>query len=145
MDQRISLITLAVDDVVAERGFYEALGWEPVDTTPGMVVFDLIGHSFALYEAANMATDMGLDRDRLRPGGSTLSVNVSAPDDVQPLLDAARAAGGTVLRDAHEVFWGGTVGYFATPAGHLWEIAHNPAAPLADDGRFRWRGYGDES
>ena len=31
------------------------------------------------------------------------------------------------------------------PAGHLWEVAHNPHVPLAPDGRFRWRGYGGEA
>lgn len=145
MDQRVSLITLAVEDLAAERTFYEALGWEVTDATDDLVVFDLLGESLALYAAASMARDMGLDPEQLRPGGSTLSVNVRTAADVQPVLDAAAAAGATVLRDAHEMFWGGTVGFFRAPAGHLWEVAHNPHAPLAADGRFRWRGYGDDS
>ena len=144
MDQRISLITLAVTDVGVGRTFYEDLGWEVTEATDDLVVFDLLGQSLALYSAAAMADDMGVRPEQLHPGGVTLSVNVSRPDDVQPVLDAVRDAGGTVLRDAHEVFWGGTVGYFQAPAGHLWEVAHNPHAPLAPDGRFRWRGFGDE-
>ena len=142
MDQRISLVTLAVDDVGTERAFYEALGWEVADATDDLVVFDLLGQSLALYSAAAMASDMGVRPEQLHAGGITLSVNVHEPDAVQPALDAVRDAGGTVLRDAHEVFWGGTVGYFQAPAGHLWEVAHNPHAPLAEDGRFSWRGHG---
>lgn len=145
MDQRVSLITLAVEDLAAERAFYEALGWEVTDATDDLVVFDLLGQTLGLYAAAAMARDMGLEPEDLRPGGSTLSVNVSAAADVQPVLDAAAEAGATVLRAAHEMFWGGTVGFFRAPAGHLWEVAHNPHAPLAADGRFRWRGYGDEA
>lgn len=30
--------------------------------------------------------------------------------------------------------WGGYSGYFADPDGHLWEVAHNPFFPVADDG-----------
>jgi catechol 2,3-dioxygenase-like lactoylglutathione lyase family enzyme len=143
MDQRISLVTLAVEALEVERAFYEALGWQAVDRTEDLVVFDLLGQSLGLYRASAMARDMGLGEDELRPGGQTLSVNVRGAADVQPVLDAVRAAGGTVLRDAHEVFWGGTVGFFRAPAGHLWEVAHNPSAPLAADGRFRWRGFGE--
>lgn len=145
MEQRISLITLAVEDLAGERAFYEALGWQVADATDDLVVFDLLGQSLGLYTVAAMARDMGLDPEQLRPGGSTLSVNVRTAAEVQPVLDAADAAGATVLRDAHEVFWGGTVGFFLAPAGHLWEVAHNPNAPLAADGRFRWRGYDDET
>ena len=142
MDQRISLITLAVADVGAERTFYEELGWEVTDATDDLVVFDLLGQSLGLYSAAAMAREMGVRPEQLHPSGITLSVNVRGAGDVQPVLDAVRHAGGSVLRDAHEVFWGGTVGYFQAPAGHLWEVAHNPHAPLAEDGRFSWRGHG---
>lgn len=145
MDQRVSLITLAVDDVDVERRFYEAMGWDVTDATDDLVVFDLIGQSLALYAASAMARDMGLTTEQLRAGGSTLSLNVREATDVQPVLDAARAAGAEVLRDAHEVFWGGTVGFFRAPGGHLWEVAHNPQAPLDADGRFRWRGYGEQA
>ena len=145
MDQRVSLVTLAVADLDRERAFYEALGWVVTDATDDLVVFDLLGATLGLYDRAAMARDMGLAASRLAPGGSTLSVNVPEAADVQPVLDAVREAGGEVLREAHEMFWGGTVGFFATPDGHLWEVAHNPFAPLAADGRFRWRGFGPEA
>lgn len=142
MDQRVSVVTLAVDDPAAAARFYERLGWVRTDEQPDIVVFDLLGATLALYRRAAMARDMGLPEDRLAPGGAVLACNVREAAHVQPVLDAAAAAGGRVLRDAHEVFWGGTTGYFADPEGHLWEVAHNPHAPLADDGRFRWRGFG---
>lgn len=145
MDQRISLITIAVDDVATERAFYEALGWEVADALEGLVVFDLLGHSLALYDREAMARDVGMDPVELAPGGTACAHNVDTAEEVQPLLDTVRAAGGTVLKEAHTADWGGTVGYFLSPEGQLWEVAHNPGAPLAADGRFRWRGHGDES
>lgn len=33
-----------------------------------------------------------------------------------------------------DVFWGGRIGYFADPDGHLWEVAWNPGFPLGPDG-----------
>ena len=55
---------------------------------------------------------------------------------------AAHAAGAHILKDPHDVFWGGYIAYFSDPDGHVWEIAHNPFSPLRDDGAFRWLGYG---
>ena len=53
----------------------------------------------------------------------------------------AAAAGARILIPAHDVFWGGYIGYFADPDGHVWEIAWNPFSALGPDGAFRWNGY----
>jgi uncharacterized glyoxalase superfamily protein PhnB len=42
------------------------------------------------------------------------------------------AAGGKLLKAGHRAFWGGYIGYFADPEGHVWEVAHNPGFPLVD-------------
>ena len=46
----------------------------------------------------------------------------------------ARAAGARVAREAGETFWGGYAGVFVDPAGHAWEVAHNPRWTLHEDG-----------
>ena len=43
-------------------------------------------------------------------------------------------AGGTIVKPAGRAFWGGWYGYFADADGHVWEVAHNPAFPIAEDG-----------
>lgn len=141
MDQRVSLITLAVEDLDRARSFYEALGWEPTDVGDGIVAFDLPGQTLCLYPRADLARDMGVDASQLGTGGTTLACNVPRAEDVQPVVERFRAAGGTVLRDAHEVFWGGTTSYVADPDGNVWEVAHNPLSPLGPDGAFRWHGF----
>lgn len=141
MDQRISLITLGVRDLEATARFYEALGWRRVETQDGVIAFDLLGQTLGLYPLEKLAEDIGLPVESLGRGASTLSYNVHQKDDVAPLLARAQSAGGTILRPASDVFWGGHIGYFADPEGTIWEVAYNPFSPLGPDGAFRWNGY----
>jgi hypothetical protein len=141
MEQRISLITLGVRDVARQAAFYDALGWTRVETPDGMVVYDLIGQALGLYPLADLARDTGLPLERLGTGAATYGHNVPTREEVAPLIERARAAGAEILKPAHDVFWGGHIGYFADPEGHIWEIAWNPFSTLAEDGRFRWNGY----
>lgn len=141
MDQRVSLITLGVRDVARTVAFYEALGWRRVEAPEGIVVFDLIGQSLGLYPLEKLAEDIGVDAARLGTGAATLACNQRSKQDVAAVIEAARAAGAEVLREASDVFWGGFVGYFADPEGHVWEVAWNPFSQLREDGAFRWEGY----
>lgn len=51
MDQRVSVVTLGVEDVARSRAFYTALGWEPALEPDGRVIFaDPDGH---LWEVAH--------------------------------------------------------------------------------------------
>ena len=143
MEQRVSLITLGVGDVARSAAFYEALGWARVEAQEGIVVFDLIGQALGLYPRADLARDMGVDEAELGTGAATLAYNVANKAQVSEVLEAARTAGAKVLREAHDVFWGGHVGYFADPDGHIWEVTFNPFSPLRpEDGAFCWAGYG---
>ncbi|SNR56252.1 VOC family protein [Puniceibacterium sediminis] len=141
MEQRISLITLGVRDIAREAAFYDALGWERAEAPEGIVVYDLIGQALGLYPLEDLARDMGVAPERLGTGAATYSHNLRTREEVAPLLDRAKVAGAEILKPAHDVFWGGHIGYFADPEGHIWEVAWNPGAPLAGDGRFRWAGY----
>ncbi|MDU8910277.1 VOC family protein [Aestuariicoccus sp. MJ-SS9] len=141
MEQRISLITLGARDITRLAAFYEALGWRRVETPEGIVVFDLIGQALGLYPLADLARDMGLPEDGLGRGAATYAYNVRDKTEVAELLAQAEAAGAQVLQPAHDVFWGGHIGYFADPEGHIWEVAWNPFSSLGPDGAFRWSGY----
>ena len=100
----------------------------------------LHGSVLGLYPKADLARDVGLP---LVEGftGQTYGYNVATREDVEPLVARVRAAGGTILKDPHEVFWGGFIAYFADPDGHVWEVAHNPFSPLGPKGEFCWNGY----
>lgn len=142
MDPRISLITLGVADLERAARFYEALGWQRAPSPDGIVAFNLLGQTLGLFPRDELAKDIGLPVDRLVPGAAcvTLAHNVRSKEDVAPILAAAEAAGGKVLKPAQDVFWGGFHGYFADPDGHYWEVAYNPFSPLGGDGAFQWGG-----
>ena len=147
MQQRVSLISLGVKNMAQSAGFYEALGWARVDSPDGVIAFDLIGQTLGLYPLDALAKDLGLPIETLGlpietlgAGRMTLGYNVAEKAEVAAIITKAETAGGTILKPAQDVFWGGHHGYIADPEGHIWEIAHNPFSPLGPNGEFQWNG-----
>jgi len=60
-----------------------------------------------------------------------------APGTTSTPIAEAKQAGGRVVKPAKDTDWGGYVGYFADPDGHLWEVAWNPGFTLLADGSVR--------
>ncbi|MDQ3742015.1 MAG: VOC family protein [Actinomycetota bacterium] len=134
MDQRVSLITLGVADVARARAFYEALGWR-TRAQPGddVVFFQAGGMVVALWGRDKLAEDSGVE-DRGGWGGVTLAYNTRSPEEVDAVIEEARAAGAAIPREPGETFWGGYSAMFVDPDGHAWEVAHNPRWTITDDG-----------
>ena len=133
MDQRVSVVTLGVDDVARSRAFYTALGWEPALEPDGRVIFFQAGGLvFALWAREDMEAETGVSGGR--PGAAMLAYNVGTDGEVDELLAAATAAGGDVVAGPRRMEWGGYSGSFADPDGHLWEVAHNPFWTIYEDG-----------
>jgi hypothetical protein len=133
MEQRVSLITLGVEDLARARAFYEALGWvsRPDDD---VVFFQAGGMIVALWGRDLLAADSAVESDAGGWGGITLAHNCRSPEDVDAVLAEAAAAGGTVARRGAPTPWGGYSGLFVDPEGHRWEVAHNPGWTIAEDG-----------
>ena len=55
-----------------------------------------------------------------------LAHNVSSKAEVDAVMTKARNAGATIVKAAHDTFYGGYAGYFQDPDQHLWEVAWNP-------------------
>jgi uncharacterized protein len=125
MEQRVSLITLGVTDLVRARAFYEALGWtgarQPDDE---VCFFQAGGMVFGLWTALGGHGAPGIE----------LAYNVRSPEQVSEVLVEAERAGGTIRRPAGRAEWGGTTGAFADPDGYVWEVAHNPSWRLDENG-----------
>lgn len=136
MDQRLSLITLGVEDLPKSVEFYEALGWEVGNDwkTQDVAFFQAGGMGFALWSREELAKDSGIKKDNGGWGGVTLAYNVRKPTDVDDVLHEAETAGAKIPRYGAETFWGGYSGVFHDPDGHAWEVAHNPNWTIADDG-----------
>ena len=137
---RLSIVTLGVADLARSIAFYEALGWPRKSSSiEGSIAwFGTADSTIGLFPWDELAHDASLPPEPRAPfGGITLAINVESPDAVTAGLDAAVAAGGTILKPATLADWGGTSGYFADPDGHPWEVAHNPGFPIDADGRAR--------
>jgi uncharacterized protein len=134
MEQRLSLVTLGVRDLVRARSFYEALGWK-TGAEPGddVVFFQAGGIIVALWGRDELAADSGVE-DAGGWGGITLAYNTRSPAEVDAVLAEADAAGATIARWGAETFWGGYSGVFVDPDGHPWEVAHNPRWTVHEDG-----------
>jgi uncharacterized protein len=138
MEQRLSLITLGVRDVSRTQAFYEALGWHVDggvdDETDHVAFFQADGMIVALWDRSKLADDSGV-KDSGGWGGVTLAHNVRSPEEVDAVLAEAARAGATIPRYGAATFWGGYSGVFIDTDGHPWEVAHNPAWTLHEDGR----------
>ena len=136
MEQRLSLITLGVEDLARATAFYEALGWERGLRAAEGVAFFQLGHVIlSLWSQQSLAEDAGVP-PRTERGfrGIALAHNVRERHEVDAAVAALEAAGGTVTKRPQEKFWGGYGAYVADPDGHLWEIAWNPSFAIAEDG-----------
>jgi uncharacterized protein len=133
MDQRVSLITIGVDDVAVSRAFYERLGWRVGLDVEETVFFQIGDAILTLWGRDKLAQDSGVT-DNGGWGGVTLAHNVRSREEVDRVIEEARAAGALISREPAETFYGGYAGVFVDPDGHPWEIAHNPGFTLADDG-----------
>jgi len=134
MEQRISLVTLGVSDLARSRDFYRRLGWIEDPDSPEDVVFFQTGCMvLGLWDRSSLAEDSVVE-DKGGWGGVTLAHNVRTRLEVDRVIEEARSAGATIGREPAETSWGGYSGVFVDPDGHPWEIAHNPAWIVRDDG-----------
>src|SRR6516225_10946527 len=99
MEQRISLVTLGVTDLVRARAFYEALGWKGAQQPDEEVCF---------YQARGMVFGLWTALGGHGAPGIELAHNVRSPEEVAAVLEEARRAGGTIVRRAGRAEWGGT-------------------------------------
>ena len=140
MRQRISVLTLGVDDLERAVAFYrDGLGL----ATDGIVgkefehgavaFFDLQSQvKLAVWARDDLAHDSGLPRTAPCPTDFSIGQNVARKEEVDEVMEQARKAGANILKPAQSTFWGGYAGYFQDPDGHVWEIVWNPAFVPAD-------------
>ena len=129
---RINVIALGVRNMGKSVKFYrDGLGFQTneKDDHPKVIFFNTTGTKFELYPLELLAQDIS----ETNPpeigqgfGGFTLAYNVKAEQEVHEIVELARKAGATIVREPQKVFWGGYHAYFADPDGYYWEVAYNP-------------------
>ena len=134
MQQSVSLVTLGVADYERARSFYEALGWRPALDIEETAFYRANGVVLVLWSREKLAADTGVADDGATWSGITLAHNVGSREEVDAVIEQARANGGTISREPAETFYGGYAGVFRDLDGHAWEVAHNPGFGLEPDG-----------
>jgi uncharacterized glyoxalase superfamily protein PhnB len=134
MKPRISLVTLGVDHLETALRFYrDGLGMDSsgivgTEFEIGAVAFFELegGMKLAIYPRNSLAADALLPLGRPSATEISLGHNVSSRAEVDAVIEQARRAGATIVKEPQDTFWGGYAGYFLDPDQHLWEVAWNP-------------------
>ena len=127
MRQKLNLITLGVADIAKSKAFFTGLGWQAhPKSMEDLILFPLGGMLLSLYPREALAEDVGIPAVGSGFSGITLAINTHSKAEVDSILAEVIPLGGTVVKPAQEVFWGGYSGYFRDLDGHLFEVAYNP-------------------
>ena len=136
MEQRLTLVTLGVSDLVASRKFYERVfEWTPESNSNDQVVFfKLNGIMLALFGEHALAEDAEISAEGNGFRKFSLAYNVRSEKEVDDCFKKLESKGAKALKRPSKVFWGGYSSYVADPDGNLWEIAYNPYLPMDEKG-----------
>jgi hypothetical protein len=137
---RISLVTLGVADLKEATQFYEkVLGTPPNTANEGVTFIELPGTWLSLYPLEELVKDISPQLPTVRGGfsGFSLAYNARSKEQVIAILEGARSAGGQIVKEAQDTFWGGFSGYFADLDGYYWEVAWGPMFEYSEDGALK--------
>lgn len=135
--ERVSLITIGARNLPELRKFYQRLGWrETAISSDNYCVFRTAGVLLSLFPMEELLKDSGLESAQPVEGfkGVTFAINLDEPSQVDLITEEVRAAGGRIIREPSDAFWGGRTSYFLDPEGNAWEVAWNPTAEFDERG-----------
>jgi hypothetical protein len=134
------MISLGVKDLHKATEFYRYVLDTPPNTSSDAITFiELPGTWLTLYPLDKLAEDISPDISTKRNGfsGITLAHNAHNKNEVVAIMERAKAAGGKIVKEAQNTFWGGFSGYFADPDGYYWEVAWGPMFEFEDNGNMK--------
>lgn len=137
---KITCICLGVRSMERSVTFYrDKLGFctETKEGSPRVCFFNTPGTKFELYPLELLAVDINPEDPPAIGtgfGGITLAYNVETKEAVDEVIELVRTAGGTVVKEPQDAFWGGYHGYFADPDGYYWEVVWGPDFVFDENG-----------
>ncbi len=138
MKARLTLITLACENIKKTGAFYQSFGFNETEFTKPlehMFFFPMEnGVILCLYDKANLGKDMG--GYKLQGHSSTIALNATSGEEQDAMLEAWQKAGGTIIKEPHDTPWGGRCAYVQDPEGHPWEITWLKEIPLDERGNI---------
>ena len=136
---KITCVCLGVRDMEKSVKFYrDKLGFQTEEKSdyPPVIFFNTPGTKFELYPLDLLVTDISEANDiKIKKGfgGFTLAYNVPNKEDVAT-IELVRKAGGTIVKEPQDVFWGGYHAYFSDLDGYYWEVVWGPMFEFDENG-----------
>lgn len=141
---KITCICLGVKSMEKAIKFYrDGLGYKTdcKEDNPSVCFFDTPGTKFELYPLDLLAEDINKDNPpQIGNGfsGITLAYNVVNKEDVDKTIELVRKAGGSIVKEPQEVFWGGYHAYFKDLDGYYWEVVWGPDFKYDEKGMLQF-------
>ena len=139
MEQRLSIITLGVDDLKASEAFYSGLlGWKKDEafSNDSITFYPLNGIYLALFGKNALADDANATPNGKGFPGFSIAYNTRNKEEVDQLFEQLKAYKTHIQKMPEAVFWGGYSGYLKDPDGYLIEVAFNPFIKLDENGNL---------
>ncbi|WP_350287353.1 VOC family protein [uncultured Croceitalea sp.] len=136
MEQRLTIITLGVNNLERATEFYETkFEWSKSGSSNEFIsFFTLNGIQLALYERKELAKDAMVDHNGSGFKGFTLAYNTRSVKEVDRIIENLKRKGVVIVKEPQKTSWGGYSSYASDMDNNLWEIAFNPFLELNSDG-----------
>ncbi|EHI77290.1 glyoxalase family protein [Fusobacterium sp. oral taxon 370 str. F0437] len=140
---KITCICLGVKNMEKAIKFYrDGLGYKTncKENNPPVCFFDTPGTKFELYPLDLLVKD--IDENSLKIGsgfsGFTLAYSVEKKEDVDKVIELVKNAGGKIIKEPQNVFWGGYHAYFSDLDNYLWEVVWGPDFQFDENGLLKF-------
>lgn len=140
---KITCICLGVKNMEKAIKFYrDGLGYKTncKENNPPVCFFDTPGTKFELYPLDLLVKD--IDESSLKFGsgfsGFTLAYNVGKKEDVDKVIELVKNAGGKIIKEPQNVFWGGYHAYFSDLDNYFWEVVWGPDFQFDENGLLKF-------
>ena len=110
------------------------------ENNPPVCFFDTPGTKFELYPLDLLVKDIDESSFKIGSGfsGFTLAYNVEKKEDVDKVIELVKNAGGKIIKEPQNVFWGGYHAYFSDLDNYFWEVVWGPNFQFDENGLLKF-------
>ncbi len=135
IQQRLSVLTIAANDLSAMKDFYEStFGWKPVAENKDIIFYQLNGFLLSLCKRKELTEFIGISPEGTGFRGVTFGYNVPTEKEVRDIYTDLLSKGVKLLNEPTAPPFGGLFFYFEDVEGNILEVAYNTFIPLDGEG-----------
>jgi predicted enzyme related to lactoylglutathione lyase len=129
----VAEINLVVSDLSRSKEFYESLGWTfRAITLPGeegaVAWLTIDGLAPVSIHTVEFAAWWDRSGPAVKPGSTTIDIELDSPDALDRLVAQAREARATVIAEPRDMPWGQRYAIFTDPDGYRWGVKSETSA-----------------